>query len=206
MSIEDKVFYAGMTVIWLALSLFFGGIAAMLFMQAWHADTSPLILPAYYWYYRHNPFVMGWLLRGMFGTAVPIGAMLFYLFRKRTRLYGEAHWERSGRLKRHGLRAQQGIFLGRVAGKDLVLGRRRHVLLEAPTRTGKGVSIVVMNLLRWAGSTVVLDMKKENYALTAGFRSVGLRQRVIMFDPFEPEGRTARFNPLSYIDRTNELA
>jgi type IV secretion system protein VirD4 len=206
MSGEDKLFYSGIIVFWIVLSLFAGGIAAMLFMHAWHADTSPLIVPGYFWFYRQNLFVMSWLLRATLCASAPVGAILFFLVRTRPKLYGEAHWERPGRLKRHGLRARQGIFLGQVGGKDLVLGRRRHVLLEAPTRTGKGVAIVVINLLRWAGSAVVLDMKKENYALTAGFRASVLHQRVIMFDPFEPEGRTARFNPLSYIDRTDELA
>lgn len=52
---------------------------------------------------------------------------------------------------------------------------------------------------------MVLDIKRENYAATAGFR-VEAGQRVLLFDPLARDGRTTRFNPLAHIDRTDALA
>src|SRR3546814_5278198 len=57
-------------------------------------------------------------------------------------------------------------------------------------------------LLSWQESVVVLDVKRENWEATAGFRQK-YGQAVYLFNPTDPEGRTARYNPLGYIDRTD---
>ncbi|MCE6967522.1 type IV secretory system conjugative DNA transfer family protein [Cereibacter sphaeroides] len=82
----------------------------------------------------------------------------------------------------------------------LTYGGPEHMLLYAPTRSGKGVGVVVPNLLNWPDSAVVLDIKKENWQLTAGFRKAG-GQEVFLFDPLDPEGRTHRWNPLGHVRR-----
>ena len=87
-------------------------------------------------------------------------------------------------------------------GRFLTFGGSEHVLVEAPTRSGKGTGIVIPNLLTWAGSVVVLDVKRENYDASAGFRAK-YGQRVFLFNPTDREGRTARYNPLAYIDRSD---
>ncbi|MGC8467588.1 MAG: type IV secretory system conjugative DNA transfer family protein [Acidithiobacillus sp.] len=72
-----------------------------------------------------------------------------------------------------------------------------HILALAPTRSGKGVGLVIPTLLAWLGSAVVHDIKGENYALTAGYRkSIG--QRILRFSPTE-RGTSCHFNPLSEI-------
>ena len=72
-----------------------------------------------------------------------------------------------------------------------------HILAFAPTRSGKGVGIVIPTLLAWAESTVVYDIKGENWAKTAGFRSQS-GQICFKFSPVEPE-HSSRFNPLAEI-------
>ena len=57
-------------------------------------------------------------------------------------------------------------------------------------------------MLTWQGSVVVLDVKRENYDASAGFRA-HYGQQVFLFNPTDREGRTARYNPLAYIDRTD---
>jgi type IV secretion system protein VirD4 len=69
----------------------------------------------------------------------------------------------------------------------------------------KGVGVVIPNLLAWPGSVVVLDIKRENFAATAGFRAEA-GQRVLLFDPLARDGRTARFNPLGHVDRADPVA
>jgi type IV secretion system protein VirD4 len=90
------------------------------------------------------------------------------------------------------------IVVGIWRGRYLRFAGQQFVLLAAPARSGKGVSVVIPNLLSYTGSVVVLDIKRENYAITAGFRRAH-GQEVYLFDPFAEDGRTHRFNPLSAI-------
>ncbi|MDX7324873.1 type IV secretory system conjugative DNA transfer family protein, partial [Providencia rettgeri] len=76
-----------------------------------------------------------------------------------------------------GFRASDGIVLGKKGrallgfgrSKFLTFGGSEHCIVEAPTRSGKGVGIVIPNLLSWQESVVVLDVKRENWEATAGF-------------------------------------
>jgi type IV secretion system protein VirD4 len=95
-----------------------------------------------------------------------------------------------------------GIVLGRVGGDYLTFPGTEHCALYAPTRAGKGVGYVVPNCFLWPHSLVCSDIKRENYEATAGYRADLLGQDVYLFDPLAPDGRTARYNPLAYIDRT----
>ncbi|KVU84292.1 type IV secretion system protein VirD4 [Burkholderia ubonensis] len=96
--------------------------------------------------------------------------------------------------------AHPGIVVGQWRGRYLRFCTQQFVLLAAPTRSGKGVGIVIPNLLSYEHSAVVLDVKQENYDITAGFRKEH-GQEVYLFNPFAEDFRTARYNPLSAIDR-----
>jgi type IV secretion system protein VirD4 len=74
-----------------------------------------------------------------------------------------------------------------------------HILTVAPTRSGKGVSAVIPNLLDHPGSIFATDPKGENYAVTARWRSE-LGQTVHAFDPFGLAGGGAKYNPFDLID------
>jgi type IV secretion system protein VirD4 len=90
------------------------------------------------------------------------------------------------------------IVVGVWRARYLRFAGQQFVLLAAPARSGKGVGIVIPNLLTYPDSVVVLDIKRENYALTAGFRRAH-GQDVYLFDPFAEDARTHRYNPLSAI-------
>ena len=115
----------------------------------------------------------------------------------RRSLHGDARWAKARDIRRAGLFSDQGIILGRYRNRYLMLPGQTGVILAAPPRSGKGVSCVVPNLLNWPGSVLVLDIKKENWTLTAGYRS--LFSEVYLFDPFAADGRTARWNPFTYV-------
>lgn len=117
-------------------------------------------------------------------------------------LHGTARWANEREIRKAGLRAKRGIVVGKRRGRYLIFGGSEHVIVYAPTRAGKGVGVVIPNLLNWPDSTIVLDVKKENWQITAGFRKAA-GQEVYLFDPFDPEGRTARYNPLAYVRRDN---
>ena len=71
------------------------------------------------------------------------------------------------------------------------------MLCFAPTRSGKGVGLVVPTLLAWSGSAIVHDIKGENWSLTAGWRA--RFGRVLLFDPTNPD--SAAYNPLLEVRR-----
>ncbi len=72
-----------------------------------------------------------------------------------------------------------------------------HVLAFAPTRSGKGVGLVIPSLLAWDESAVIYDIKGENWAKTAGFRNQK-GHICFKFSPVE-EQASSRFNPLSEV-------
>ncbi|PRE45393.1 type IV secretory system conjugative DNA transfer family protein [Burkholderia multivorans] len=90
------------------------------------------------------------------------------------------------------------LVVGVWRGRYLRFTGQQFVLLAAPARSGKGVGIVVPNLLSYPDSVVVLDIKQENFNLTAGYRRAH-GQDVYLFNPFAEDGRTHRYNPLSAI-------
>ena len=161
------------------------------------------VVPSWFWYYRADPNVQLWLSigAGVSGAALSGVALVLVVGRRRP-LHGAARWASAADIRRAGLRAASGILLGRTGSRPLVFGGSEHVLLHAPTRTGKGVGVVIPNLLTWPGSCVVLDVKQENWAASAGYRAAS-GQAVHLFDPLSPTGQTARYNPLGHIRRQN---
>ena len=115
-------------------------------------------------------------------------------------LHGDARWATHGEAQSAGLLADSGILLGKLGGKFLMNHAAKFLLLIAPTRSGKGVGIIIPNLLNWAHSCIVSDIKGENFTITSGFRAAH-GQAVYKFAPFDPRFETHCWNPLSYIDR-----
>jgi len=101
--------------------------------------------------------------------------------RRRAETYGSARWANEREIRNAGMLGPDGVILGRFARQYLRHDGAEHILCFAPTRSGKGVGLVVPTLLSWPGSCIVHDIKGENWQLTAGFRS--RHGRVLMFDP-----------------------
>jgi type IV secretion system protein VirD4 len=111
--------------------------------------------------------------------------------------YGSARWATEAEVRGAGLFGDAGLFLGSVGGRDLRHDGPEHVMAFAPTRSGKGVGLVVPTLLGWTGSAVIHDIKGENWELTAGWRS--RFSYCLLFNPTDP--RSARYNPLLEVRR-----
>jgi type IV secretion system protein VirD4 len=189
-----------------SLVLALAAVVALAGLHRLSTHLDPAEVPAWFWYFRGDPQVRRWLGVGLVAAAGAAGAVALGVSRSlRPPLHGAARWASEAELVGAGLRAKQGIVLGRKGGRLLVFGGPEHVLLYAPTRTGKGVGVVIPNLLTWPDSVVVLDVKRENWEASAGFRATH-GQAVFMFDPLDPDGRTARFNPLGHIDRADPIA
>ncbi|MEI4507447.1 conjugal transfer protein TraG [Sphingopyxis sp. CCNWLW253] len=130
---------------------------------------------------------------GFIGCGAAIGGSLWRARQKgQVTTYGSARWAKEREIDAAGLRGDAGVFLGRLSGRYLRHAGPEHVMAFAPTRSGKGVGLVVPTLLSWTGSAVVHDIKGENWQLTAAWRS--RFSHCLYFDPTDV--RSARYNPL----------
>jgi len=182
------------------------GVIALVGLGRFSNDLNFALAPHWFWYYRGDPDVRRWLgvgasISGGFVLLCAVAALL----RIRRPLHGAARWASEDEIAHADLRADKGVILGEAGGRYLVFGGAEHVMLYAPTRSGKGVGVVIPNLLSWPESLVVLDIKGENWEASAGFRA-SCGQAVYRFDPLAPDGATLRFNPLAHIARDDPVA
>ncbi|TGQ51276.1 conjugal transfer protein TraG [Mesorhizobium sp. M1C.F.Ca.ET.193.01.1.1] len=169
-------------------------------------------LPVYYppalfwWWYFYDAyaptiFVEGGLIAvsgGFLSIIVAIGMSVWRAREvKNVQTYGSARWAGRKEVEAAGLLGADGVVLGRYHGHYLRHDGPEHVLCFAPTRSGKGVGLVVPSLLTWPGSAIVHDIKGENWQITAGFRA--LHGRVLLFDP--TNSKSSAYNPLLEVRR-----
>ena len=158
--------------------------------------------PAFFWWwFSYDAYAPGIFTEGAFiatsGALFAIAAAFFMsIIRARearnVATYGSARWAEDKEIHAAGLLGPDGVVLGRHSKDYLRHDGPEHVLCFAPTRSGKGVGLVVPTLLTWPGSCIVHDIKGENWNLTAGFRSH--HGRVLLFDPTNVH--SAAYNPL----------
>jgi type IV secretion system protein VirD4 len=141
------------------------------------------------------------------GLLIVLPAAVIAAARPRRALHGDARFASTAEVERAGLTGNVGgspsILVGRYGKHFLALPGQLSVMLSAPTRSGKGVGVVIPNLLNWPDSVVVLDIKGENFDVTAGYRAAH-GQAVYAFSPFDEGARSHRWNPLSTV-RTSPL-
>lgn len=158
--------------------------------------------PAFFWWwyafdaYAPSMFVEGGVIAASGGLMAIAAAIMMSIVRARearsVATYGSARWADDKEIHAAGLLGPDGVVLGRRERDYLRHDGPEHVLCFAPTRSGKGVGLVVPTLLTWPGSCIVHDIKGENWTLTAGFR--GKHGRVLLFDP--TNAKSSAYNPL----------
>jgi type IV secretion system protein VirD4 len=173
-----------------------------------HVAGVPLYAPPafflwWYWYDAYAPrvFIEGAVIAssgGFAAIAIAIGLSVWRAREaKEATTYGSARWATAREVRAAGLLRPDGVVLGRFEREYLRHSGPEHVLCFAPTRSGKGVGLVIPTLLTWPGSAIVHDIKGENWQLTAGWRS--RFGRVFLFDPTNP--LSAAYNPLLEVRR-----
>lgn len=120
-------------------------------------------------------------------------------FRMEESVHGSAKWADEIEIKKAKLRAKKGLLLGVTKKGYLIADDFQHVLLFAPTGSGKGVGFVIPNLLFWEESLVCHDIKLENYELTSGYRQNKMGQKAYVWNPADPDGISHCYNPLDWI-------
>ena len=142
-------------------------------------------------------------------------------------LHGSARWANIQDIRQAGLlphkaslwqkmwgknqEGSSGVYVGAWLDKSGKIQYLRHngpehILTYAPTRSGKGVGLVVPTLLSWPHSAVITDLKGELWAMTAGWRQQFAKNKVIRFEPATLNG-SAAWNPLDElrIDTEHEV-
>lgn len=181
---------------------------------------SPFAAGFYGWYYGIQDFFTGFLpgqgglllatfVSAFFLTYGFSGALLLLAYNAffKRELHGSASWASYRDLRSYKLFAKTGIIVGKLGRSFLRFGGQQFVILLAPTRSGKGVSLVIPNLLELQDSVAVLDVKLENFKRTSLYREKVLGHKVFLFAPFaedlNEQGEvfpfTHRYNPLSIV-------
>lgn len=172
--------------------------------QAWfEALGYPVYRPwsLFAWWYAYDAYAPSIFnkagsiaaLSGFAGCAVAIIGSLWRARQNRNvTTYGSSRWATSREIRKAGLLQPSGVFLGQLSERYLRHDGPEHVMAFAPTRSGKGVGLVVPTLLSWTQSVVIHDIKGENWQLTAGWR--GRFSHCLLFNPTDP--KSARYNPL----------
>ena len=185
-------------------------ISSFVFMRIFNLPLEacrPWTIIQYFMMYRHAPdkavrlavhacLFLPWIALVGVGIAIVIN-------RDKRALHGAARFANLGEVKQSGLIDPPGgldktILVGKYKNNYLTYAGYQFVLLAAPTRSGKGVGIVVPNCLNYSDSLVVLDIKGENFDITSGFRKA-CGQEVYLFSPYADDEKTHRYNPLDYI-------
>jgi type IV secretion system protein VirD4 len=166
----------------------------------------PIYQPAafFIWWFKFDAyapsiFMQGGCIAASGGIAASGIAIVLSVWRakeaQQVTTYGSARWADARDVRRAGLFGPDGVVLGLFDRHYLRHDGPEHVLCFAPTRSGKGVGLVIPTLLTWPGSTVVHDIKGENFQLTSGWRA--RFGPVLLFDPTNVA--SAAYNPLLEI-------
>ena len=198
--LASMLWYAWLKADWKTVGVFGWLDGALLY---WQGDPAALSRSTSIW------VTLSLALIAVYG--VPIYAALTGQIKfGKPKLHGDARFANRREITKAKLNGADplGVVIGRYNGQVLTFPGQQFVLVAAPTRSGKGVGIVIPNLLSYQGSMVVLDIKQENYDYTAGYRSRVLEQDCWLFNPFADERdenkvaqpRTHRYNFLEAIE------
>ncbi len=183
-----------------------------------HIDDPIVLIKQYmalldYWWTNYSnprlPQEVTFKTVGPVGGGAIISLVLLYMaraplldfrpFKLKESIHGDAHWASESEIQKAKLRAKRGMLIGRTGINNyLIVDDFQHVLLFAPTGSGKGVGFVIPNLLFWDQSVVCHDIKMENHQITSGYRK-RMGQEVYLWNPADPDGISHCYNPLDWI-------
>ena len=171
-----------------------------------------IYVPNAYMYWLEDPFIvqnMPDIVRSggiIILCALALGIVIvFSIHKKHHKLnsHGTADFANAKDIEAMGLNAKDsGVVCGRnpFNNKIMLHNGPEHVFLAAPTRSGKGVGVIIPTGIIWKNSIFFFDPKAELWASTAGFRQKYLHQKVLKFEPLCKDHSGARWNPYAEIN------
>lgn len=143
----------------------------------------------------------------IFSCVAPLFVALFlvaFAVKKRSTLFGNAHWANYHEAKKAGVLGDKGLILGKKWCRYLRVGGFEHVFVFAPSGSGKTESIAMANLLTESDSMVVQDPKGTLMKRTSAYRqkhghacfvwSLGGRDR-----------KSHAYNPIDFVSKDKVL-
>jgi type IV secretion system protein VirD4 len=186
-------------LVFLGAWLYLSGAFYLQFSGGKFEDAQPLTFYQYWFHHRHLDYVYEdlQLAGGVAGFALAIPILLFVLPKKK-KLHGDRKFATQMEIKRAGLFANIGLLVGKIAAKFGIYNGDKHIIVEAPTRSMKGVSFVVPNSITYPWSMFILDPKKEVWKLTSKYRKkYGHKVFFLNFSPRDYKSHC--WDPLYYI-------
>jgi len=175
---------------------------ALLNLFPWHpGGKTPMDFFHLFTHFLKLPLKTRWavIITGIAPLAC-VGALCWHHAEQKrfSTLFGDSHWARLPEIKKMGLLDKGDIVIG-WKGRHLLRAQlTSHLLVFAPSRSGKGVSQVIPNALTFKGSLLVIDIKQEIFEATSGYRDKH-GQEVFLFSPANLSRQTHCYNPLDYV-------
>lgn len=216
-----------LNILFIGLAIFFANFIFTEWQKIPSEHLSYNTIYLYHQQYGHLPKVAtaikGSIGAGLFAWFIlNVGVLIALFVKPKRELHGSARFANDMEIRQYGFLptpkdeekakkkfpSRPPVIIGKHKDKFLQFYGNEFISIGAPTRSGKGVGIVIPNLLTYPDSVVVLDIKMENWLLTAGFRAK--YQDVYLFAPEyqikneetgELENFSHCYNPLDYIDR-----
>ncbi|TPW27059.1 type VI secretion protein [Martelella alba] len=196
-----------------------GYVVATGIVQYWYGQPEPdLLWIARHWWQLRTVDLRVWnIINVTIGGFFLAGLLLATrIVTERLTRFGSTHWMSGSELAKKNFFADPCIAFtlgktGKPAAKGgyIASGAFPHCLLVAPTGRGKNVGFVIPNLLTYLGSAVVLDVKGENFEMTARFRKK-MGHAIYRFCPRDFDQPSFRYNPLdrikTYSNRAKRMA
>ncbi len=160
---------------------------------------NPLRYLSYWLLFAKEPTIVSHLILASILSSVPFILLLLaeiLSLKKIPNIYGKVHFASFNDIKKHGLFANEGVYLGCAFNREIILPGYEHVILFGPTGSGKTDSNAIINLLLWFSSCVTLDLKLTLFKYTSGYRQ-SMGHLVYVFSPGSPFSHG--FNALDFI-------
>lgn len=214
---ESKWRYIIALLLGLIFGLAVGCTIATVVMYVWHGENPTNIIISDLWF-THYPKIWRDMHSERFNIALAISIVpaifssIFFLtsvHRIKLNQYGAAHWQTPREMRKNNMVTDlnnNGFVYGKLgnpkSNKNYIgtsPDKFPHLMMVAPTGSGKGVGFVIPNLLHFKGSAIVLDIKGENFKATSIHREQVLKQKILYFSPYDIKHGTHRYNPLQKI-------
>ncbi len=192
----NRAAYGAAILAGLTISLYFSS-ALYFLLNGWDAEQAYPWSIFTYMKYLHAPYGAYLAISLIVPNLIVAAMAAMWFFKPEDR---NARWATREDIKEAGLLKKEGLILGQTKKSYLINDDPTHAFIIAPSRSGKGVGLVIPNLLTWRGSFICLDVKGENHRITSGYRH-SLNHKVINFCPFDPHKKSHCFNPLDFVSR-----
>jgi type IV secretion system protein VirD4 len=158
-----------------------------------------------------SPIPYKHFIQAQFGSAALVSLITAHVFfeklRPANKVLGNAHFAKGLAIKKAGFfeKEEESIIIGKKLGAPMYANGFEHVLVFAPSGSGKTRSIAIPNLFHYPYSVVCNDIKFTLYETTSGYRERVLGHSCYCFAPAHSESMTHRFNPLTFISEDKTL-